>query len=371
MIHATGIRKEREVRVRAEPGSVGSRPHTGARLGPRRASARPQRVLAARRRLQDRRARRRGRPSSASRRSGLTDHGVMNGSIELYKACKKHGIKPILGLEAYFVDDISVGRGPLRAQPPDAARRRTTRASATSSSSRSAGFLEGYKRGKANVDLGAARAPLEGRHRAHRLPPVALLPAPDRRRPGRGARARRRPGADLRRRQRLLRGPEERPRPIQDKANEGIVKIAREMGRPLVGTGRRPLPAPRGLRPPLGAALRPDQVDALANPKLTFDTNEFYLKDSDEMAQAFAEWPEAIAITLEIAERCNVEIELGRRLLPKFQTPDGRSRGRLPARAAPRRACAAATATRCRPRRSSGSRWSSASSRRWASTPTS
>ena len=36
---------------------------------------------------------------------GLTDHGVMNGAVEHYKACHKHGIKPILGLEAYFVDD--------------------------------------------------------------------------------------------------------------------------------------------------------------------------------------------------------------------------------------------------------------------------
>jgi DNA polymerase III subunit alpha len=36
---------------------------------------------------------------------GLTDHGVMNGSVELFKAASKHGIKPLLGLEAYFVDD--------------------------------------------------------------------------------------------------------------------------------------------------------------------------------------------------------------------------------------------------------------------------
>src|SRR5438445_9157746 len=36
---------------------------------------------------------------------GLTDHGVMNGAIELYKACRAHGIKPIVGCEAYFVDD--------------------------------------------------------------------------------------------------------------------------------------------------------------------------------------------------------------------------------------------------------------------------
>ena len=37
---------------------------------------------------------------------GLTDHGVMNGALEFYKACKKHGIKPILGFEAYLVDDV-------------------------------------------------------------------------------------------------------------------------------------------------------------------------------------------------------------------------------------------------------------------------
>ena len=42
---------------------------------------------------------------------GLTDHGVMNGAVDLYKACKKHGIKPIVGLEAYFVDDRAGDQG--------------------------------------------------------------------------------------------------------------------------------------------------------------------------------------------------------------------------------------------------------------------
>src|SRR3977135_1114659 len=37
---------------------------------------------------------------------GLTDHGVMNGAVDLYKACRKHVIKPIAGLEAYLVDDV-------------------------------------------------------------------------------------------------------------------------------------------------------------------------------------------------------------------------------------------------------------------------
>ena len=84
---------------------------------------------------------------------GLTDHGVMNGAVELYKACKKHGIKPILGCEVYFVDDRHDREGTRRAQPPHAARARTTPASATSSSSPRAGFLEGLHRGKPDVDM--------------------------------------------------------------------------------------------------------------------------------------------------------------------------------------------------------------------------
>ena len=39
---------------------------------------------------------------------GLTDHGVMNGAVELYKACRKHAIKPIIGCEIYLVDDPHV-----------------------------------------------------------------------------------------------------------------------------------------------------------------------------------------------------------------------------------------------------------------------
>ena len=110
--------------------------------------------------------------------------------------------------------------------------------------------------------------------------------------------------------------------PEQDKANEGIVRIAREVGRPLVGTGdvhylgREDFEHHRAL-------LCVQTKSTLAAPKLTFDTNEFYLRSSDEMASVFAEWPEALASSLEIAERCDVELELGRQLIPRFECPDG------------------------------------------------
>ena len=48
---------------------------------------------------------------------GLTDHGVMNGAVELHKACEKHGITPIVGCEIYLVDDHSAS-GPGKVVSP-------------------------------------------------------------------------------------------------------------------------------------------------------------------------------------------------------------------------------------------------------------
>ncbi len=92
---------------------------------------------------------------------GLTDHGVMNGAVELQKACKKHGIKPIVGLEAYFVDDRKFRDGKvernhltLLAQNAEGYRNLVKLSSA--------GFLEGLNRGKPTVDLGQLKQYSEG-----------------------------------------------------------------------------------------------------------------------------------------------------------------------------------------------------------------
>ena len=65
--------------------------------------------------------------------------------------------------------------------------------------------------------------------------------------------------------------------------------------------------------------------DSLKNPNhWKFDTDHFYFKTPAEMAADFPGHEDALRRTLEIAERCNVEIELGRILLPHFPVPDGR-----------------------------------------------
>jgi DNA polymerase-3 subunit alpha len=129
------------------------------------------------------------------------------------------------------------------------------------------------------------------------------------------------------------------------------VEFSREIGRPLVATGdvhylgREDYDHHQAL-------LCVQTKSTLESPKLTFDTNEFYLRSSEEMAESFAEWPEALASTLEIAERCDVEIELGKQLIPRYETPAGQPEAEY-LRSSWTRACGCATAIPSRRRRAS------------------
>lgn len=57
--------------------------------------------------------------------------------------------------------------------------------------------------------------------------------------------------------------------------------------------------------------------------RMKFPTAEFYLKTPAEMAEIFPEYPEALANTVAIADRCNVRLELGKIHMPQFQLPEG------------------------------------------------
>jgi len=252
---------------------------------------------------------------------GLTDHGVMNGSVELFTACRKHGIKPILGCEAYVVDDHA------RRAPGRLDRFHLTLLAATPTGYRnlvklsSAGFLEGYQRGKPSVDMRQIAAHAEG--------VIALTGCLQSRfcqhlLDGRLAEARADAdeligafGADN-----VYFEVQKNGLAAQEQANEGIVRIARELGRPLVGTGDVHYLRREDYHHH-AALLCVQTKSTLSQPKISFETNEFYLRSGEEMAQAFSEWPEAIATTIEIADRCDVELELGRQLIPRYPTPDG------------------------------------------------
>jgi DNA polymerase III subunit alpha len=260
----------------------------------------------------------------------LTDHGVMNGMVELYKACSKHDVKPIFGCEIYLVEDHRAAASRAQAgqpQPARSERNHLTLLAADETGYRnlvalsSAGFLEGLQRGKPTLDLEQLERRSEGVIAltgclASRFCQRLLEDRPA------DARAH---ADDL---VRIL-GPEnvyfelqKNGLDAQEKCNEGIARIAGEMGGRLVGTGdvhylrREDYENHRAL-------LCVQTKSTLQAPKLTFETNEFYLRDSREMAAAFAQWPEAVPNTLEIAERCDVRLELGGQLIPKYPTPEG------------------------------------------------
>jgi len=55
------------------------------------------------------------------------------------------------------------------------------------------------------------------------------------------------------------------------------------------------------------------------------DSPDFYIKSPEEMTELFQDIPEAIENTVKIAERCNVEIELGKWHMPVFDVPKGKT----------------------------------------------
>ena len=57
--------------------------------------------------------------------------------------------------------------------------------------------------------------------------------------------------------------------------------------------------------------------------RMRFSSETFYVKTPEEMKKAFAHVPEAISNTVAIAERCNLELELGKYHLPHFPVPEG------------------------------------------------
>ena len=259
---------------------------------------------------------------------GLTDHGVMNGSIEHYKACVAAGVKPIIGLEAYLVDDRN-----LTPTQPRYERNHLTLLASSDAGFRnlvrlsSAGFLEGFSRGKANVDMELLSAHSEGvfaltgclqsrfcRRLVEDRPADARAHVDDLMQAF---------GAEQ-----VYFEVQRNGVPEQEKANEGIVRTAKELGRPLVATADVHY-LRREDYDSHAALLCVQTKSTIEQPKLRFDTNEFYLKSSDEMAESFSDMPEAVATTLEIAERCQVEIKLGQLLLPRFPTPEGTEPGKM------------------------------------------
>ncbi|WP_310549783.1 DNA polymerase III subunit alpha [Paenibacillus glufosinatiresistens] len=253
----------------------------------------------------------------------LTDHGVMYGAIPFYKACREHGIKPIIGCEVYLTAGSRKERGSRKDQPiyhlillakSETGYRNLMKLV-------SAGHLEGYHY-KPRIDMELLAAYAEG---------LVCLSAclggevPQHLLHGREEEARR---AALRYREIF---GEDFYLELQDhglveqkRVNPKLIALAGELGIGLAATNdvhylSREDAAMQDVLICIGTGKTVDDED-----RLKIGTDQLYLKNDAEMAALFPHVPEAIANTAAIAEKCNLELEFGRHILPAYDPiPDG------------------------------------------------
>lgn len=109
--------------------------------------------------------------------------------------------------------------------------------------------------------------------------------------------------------------------PEQTTVNNGLLKISKELNLPIVATNDLHYLKKEHARAH-EALLCIQTQNTLDNPEhMRFQTDEFYFKDANEMKQLFKELPEAVANTLEITKKCNLELDFSQTHLPKYQTP--------------------------------------------------
>ncbi|MEW6723454.1 MAG: DNA polymerase III subunit alpha [Bacillota bacterium] len=253
----------------------------------------------------------------------ITDHGAMYGVVDFYRACRKAGIKPIIGCEVYVASGSRHDRRPHLDDSPYhlvlLARNRTGYTNLMQLVSR--GFTEGfYYRPRIDREL------LEEYHEGlialsgcvgGELPQLILA---DRLDEAREAAAY----------YRDLFGPDSFYLELQYhrqaeevRVNDALAALGRELGIPLVATNDshyldREDAAAHDVLLCIQTAKNLDDPD-----RLRFPNDEFYLKPPAEMEELFSDYPGAIENTRRIADLCQLELEFGQYHLPHFEVPEG------------------------------------------------
>ena len=253
----------------------------------------------------------------------ITDHGVMYGVIDFYRAAKAAGIKPIIGCEVYVAPRTRFDR----VHELDAEARhlillcRNEEGYRNLSHMVSQSFTEGFYI-KPRIDMDLLRQNCGGL--------IALsaclageIPRRIRRGDFEGAKAhalemRELFGEDGYYLELQNHGLEEDQEVIQ-----GILRLHEETGIPLVATNDAHYLSREDAR--MQDVLMCIQMGRTVDDpgRMRFESDEFYLKSEAEMAALFPEHPEALENTARIAELCNVEFTFGTYHLPEFHLPEG------------------------------------------------
>ncbi|MCH8332724.1 DNA polymerase III subunit alpha [Candidatus Sumerlaeota bacterium] len=255
----------------------------------------------------------------------LTDHGNLFGTFQFYKTCNSRGVKPLLGCEVYVSPSGRADRSSAEAR-------------------RNQHFIllaetdEGYH----NLALLTSLAYLEGFYYKPRID-KEILEAHHGGLIGlsaclKGVVADYLMHGDMKGAQRSIDdyvqilGPGNFYLELMDhgltdqkKVNDGILELAQKNSLPLVATNDCHYLTSDDFT--MHDVLLCIQTGKTLNDKerLRFQCNEFYVKTPEQMIGLFGHLDGAVQNTVKLADRCNAKIETGRKLLPRFEPPDGKS----------------------------------------------
>src|SRR2546423_2710733 len=254
----------------------------------------------------------------------VTDHGVMFGALEFFEAGKAAGVKPILGLEAYVAPGTRFDRAP--GENEEKYRHLTILARDQTGYQNllklvTDAHLEGfYHRPRIDKDLLSERAEgLIGLSGCLASEVARLLLA------GQPQKAREAAATyrDIFGSGNFFLEIQDHGMADQRAVLPGLLGLSRELGIPIAATNDIHYTDQSDAKPhDVLLCIQQQKVQTDTN-RLRFDAPEFFLKSSAEMRQVFADLPEACDATLEIAEKCELELEYGELHLPPFVPPQG------------------------------------------------
>ena len=257
----------------------------------------------------------------------ITDHGVMYGAVDVYRACKGAGIKPVIGCEVYV-----------------APRTRFDRVHELDASARHLVLLCRNEEGYRNLSYMVSMAFTEGFYikpridmdllRAHCGGLIALSAClggeiPRRLRAGdyQGAKAHALEMRELFGEDGYYLEIQDHHLPEQQAVNAGILRLSGETGIPLVATNDCHYLTREDAA--MQDVLMCVQTGKLVEDteRMRFETQEFFVKSEEEMRALFPNCPQAIDNTRKIVELCDVDFHFGTYHLPEFKLPRGETDG--------------------------------------------
>ena len=251
----------------------------------------------------------------------ITDHGVMFGVIDFYKACKANGIKPIIGCEMYVAPRSRYDKDPnidnkynhliLLAKNNEGYKNLSKLVSLS--------FIQGYYY-KPRID----KELLEKYHEGLICLSACLA--------GEVPQAIQRNDMDEAKKVALWFKDlfkddyylEIQNNGIKEQAlvNQKLIQLSKELDIPLVATNdahysRKEDAYNHEVLLCIQTGKRMSDED-----RMRFETDQLYIKSPEEMSEFFEGVPEAIENTVKIAEKCNVEFEFGNTILPNYDVPE-------------------------------------------------